>query len=466
MRTTMEITSSKVSVYEVVLDLSHRGAALSHQVPGFNEGLAAALPTTRLHKCMSGEEGGFHAELVSGTNFAHVVEHVLLELIHLAHPEGPEFSGWTRETPDGTYVIHYGAPDFLTGRLAAILAVDLVKTLKDGQPVDLEATLAQLRDPLPWFTREKAGSEKGADLEIKDLAEAMAGTRPADLTAGQRANLSRAISGCRGCLLEVDRLWREAFFQYGGNFARGIADKVEILNLGHFAPSWTPRSFDSYFKGVVNLSRLICSLRIPINFVIHAQWQYKNFLLAAILDNLMEDETALIDATRDLDDFYRIVLHGITEGYATPELAVQEDGTAGLRGFRSRHVKHGEILVVDDDYMALHAARNILEYHGFTANLAADGVQALKTVIRNGDQVSLVLLDLNLPRISGVDACRRTRVLFPKMTIILSSGYPLDEGADRCLVDHEVTFLGKPFPAKGLIAHVRDMLDLQGVETG
>ena len=154
MGTPVEIISSRVSVYEIELDLDTWEKADTSQVPEFHDTLQDTISSLYNHKCMPGEEGGFLSEVEKGTNFAHVIEHVLLELIHLADPEKEIYSGWTRKTGGNKYVIHYSAPDFLTGRIAAILSIDLVKRLIQGEKPDMDKCINILREPVNYFTHE------------------------------------------------------------------------------------------------------------------------------------------------------------------------------------------------------------------------------------------------------------------------------------------------------------------------
>ena len=65
------------------------------------------------------------------------------------------------------------------------------------------------------------------------------------------------------------------------------------------------------------------------------------------------------------------------------------------------------ILVVDDEQSYRDALRVALEREGFRVEVAADGVEALQQFEATRPQ--LVLLDVMLPRISGVDVCRQIR---------------------------------------------------------
>ncbi|HYG83044.1 MAG TPA: hypothetical protein VD861_21790, partial [Pyrinomonadaceae bacterium] len=66
----------------------------STEVPGFIDRLLIALPSLREHRCSKGRPGGFVERLHEGTYFAHIVEHVVLELTE--HAGIPSYFGRAR----------------------------------------------------------------------------------------------------------------------------------------------------------------------------------------------------------------------------------------------------------------------------------------------------------------------------------------------------------------------------------
>lgn len=150
----MEIVASRVSVYEIEIHTREWGKVQSNAIPGFADALVSILPDLEQHQCMSGQNGGFLQEVRKGTNLAHVIEHVLIAMLNRTYPGEVSYTGWTRQTGPGRYTIHYSAPDFLTGRVVALLATDLVRHMVAGLPVTLEGYLDRLRRPTDSFTRD------------------------------------------------------------------------------------------------------------------------------------------------------------------------------------------------------------------------------------------------------------------------------------------------------------------------
>lgn len=115
-----------------------------------------------------------------------------------------------------------------------------------------------------------------------------------------------------------------------------------------------------------------------------------------------------------------------------------------------------KVLVVDDEPSIVELVRFALEREGFTTGAAADGEEALRKV--EADHPDLVLLDLMLPRMSGLDVCRILRQRYPALPIIILTAR--GEETDKVLglelgADDYVT---KPFSPRELVARVRAVL--------
>jgi len=113
------------------------------------------------------------------------------------------------------------------------------------------------------------------------------------------------------------------------------------------------------------------------------------------------------------------------------------------------------ILVVDDDSQITRVLTTVLASQGYATRAAPDGVAAHAIVAEW--QPDLVLTDLGMPRMNGVDLCRRIRILTTAPIIVLSvtdaeraKVEALDAGADD--------YITKPFGTDELLARVRAAL--------
>ena len=116
----------------------------------------------------------------------------------------------------------------------------------------------------------------------------------------------------------------------------------------------------------------------------------------------------------------------------------------------------GSILVVDDDPTVSDVVRRYLERAGYAVTLSADGHDALAAYERN--RPDLVVLDLMLPGLDGLEVCRRLRSSASGVPIVMLTA--LGEEADRVLglqlgADDYVT---KPFSPRELVLRVQSVL--------
>jgi DNA-binding response OmpR family regulator len=114
------------------------------------------------------------------------------------------------------------------------------------------------------------------------------------------------------------------------------------------------------------------------------------------------------------------------------------------------------VLVVDDDPTVSDVVRRYLEQDGFEVRLAADGLTALAAV--QAEPPDLVVLDLMLGGIDGLEVCRRLRRDRPDLPVVMLTA--LGEEADR-VVGLEVgadDYVTKPFSPRELVLRVRSVL--------
>jgi DNA-binding response OmpR family regulator len=114
------------------------------------------------------------------------------------------------------------------------------------------------------------------------------------------------------------------------------------------------------------------------------------------------------------------------------------------------------VLVVDDDPTVSDVVRRYLERSDFEVTLAVDGRQALVAAAQH--RPDLVVLDLMLPGLDGLEVCRRLRVRDPDLPVVMLTA--LGEESDRVLglslgADDYVT---KPFSPRELVLRVQSVL--------
>jgi DNA-binding response OmpR family regulator len=111
------------------------------------------------------------------------------------------------------------------------------------------------------------------------------------------------------------------------------------------------------------------------------------------------------------------------------------------------------ILVVEDEASLRDGIVDLLAGDGHTVSAAADGVAGVEAGLR--DAFDLVVLDLMLPRLDGMEVCRRLRAARPGMPILLLTARGSEDDKVRGLVEGADDYVTKPFSARELLARVR-----------
>lgn len=112
------------------------------------------------------------------------------------------------------------------------------------------------------------------------------------------------------------------------------------------------------------------------------------------------------------------------------------------------------VLVVDDEPLIRQLARRVLEGAGYRVTEAGSGQDAARQVLANPNAFCVLLLDLTLPDLNGVELLKNLRVLGCGAPVVFSSGYSeLDLPADY-LREEGAIFLRKPYRHKALVQAV------------
>ncbi len=117
------------------------------------------------------------------------------------------------------------------------------------------------------------------------------------------------------------------------------------------------------------------------------------------------------------------------------------------------------LLIADDEPIVVDLTRAILERSGYKVLSASDGLEALELFKSHAGEISAVLLDLTMPRMTGRQALDQIRTLDPKMKVILSSGYAIDRDTPGMELSGAQGFIQKPYQPVQLIKIVREVLD-------
>ena len=118
----------------------------------------------------------------------------------------------------------------------------------------------------------------------------------------------------------------------------------------------------------------------------------------------------------------------------------------------------GVVLVVDDERLVREMVKKVLERYGYTVLLAENGLAAVELLKQHSGDIGLILLDLNMPRMSGGETLAELRKIRPEVKVLMSSGYSEPEAATIFDGQRVSGFIQKPYTIASLAEKVRTCL--------
>ncbi|HJW94894.1 MAG TPA: response regulator, partial [Thermoanaerobaculia bacterium] len=116
------------------------------------------------------------------------------------------------------------------------------------------------------------------------------------------------------------------------------------------------------------------------------------------------------------------------------------------------------ILIVDDEEVLRDVLETVLRREGFEVLLAASGEEALN-VLDGDENVDLVILDIMLPGISGIDTLRSIRVSTPSLPVIVITAFSSIDGAIEAMKHGAYHYIPKPFKNEEVVITVNKALE-------
>jgi nitrogen-specific signal transduction histidine kinase/CheY-like chemotaxis protein len=118
----------------------------------------------------------------------------------------------------------------------------------------------------------------------------------------------------------------------------------------------------------------------------------------------------------------------------------------------------GTILVVDDDEVLVKLCARMLNRIGYNVMTASSGVRAIELMRQHKDQISLVILDIIMPEMSGSQVYDALKEIAPATKVLLASGYSVEGQAQELLARGCNGFIQKPFSVADLSVKLRELL--------
>jgi DNA-binding NtrC family response regulator len=118
------------------------------------------------------------------------------------------------------------------------------------------------------------------------------------------------------------------------------------------------------------------------------------------------------------------------------------------------------ILIVDDELGVRESLRMLLKPY-YEIHTAADGEEALNIIKER--KVHLVTLDLNMPRLSGIETLRQIRKVDGEVPIIIITGYGTQKDEEEAFHYGVKDFIAKPFNTAKIVSLINEILG-KGIE--
>jgi two-component system KDP operon response regulator KdpE len=122
-------------------------------------------------------------------------------------------------------------------------------------------------------------------------------------------------------------------------------------------------------------------------------------------------------------------------------------------GEKSVSVSQGKVLIVDDEPSIRRVIRTTFGTLGFDIAEAVTGEQALPLL--HSANFDAVLLDVNMPGMGGIEACREIRRQFPRLSVLMLTVRDTEDDKVEALNAGADDYVTKPFPIRELVARVR-----------
>ena len=150
--------------------------------------------------------------------------------------------------------------------------------------------------------------------------------------------------------------------------------------------------------------------------------------------------------------------HGTTFKIYIPVISSAQDSPAIAD---EAPIKGGNetILLVDDDNSVRNWGARILGDSGYEVRTAANGKEALEIYKKEKEAISLVVLDLIMPKMDGSCCLAEILQIDPKAKVLMASGYPVNWEDENTMTKGSKGFVHKPYDTKQFLATVRAILD-------
>ncbi|MDD8018212.1 MAG: PAS domain S-box protein [Bacteroidota bacterium] len=117
------------------------------------------------------------------------------------------------------------------------------------------------------------------------------------------------------------------------------------------------------------------------------------------------------------------------------------------------------ILLVEDEESLRNIVASLMESCGYTVLIAEDGLEAVQIYKKRQQEIALVLTDIGLPKLSGIDEFKQLKEINPEVRVVLASGFFEPDIKSELYKAGAKGFIQKPYDMDEILSKVREALD-------
>jgi CheY-like chemotaxis protein len=135
-------------------------------------------------------------------------------------------------------------------------------------------------------------------------------------------------------------------------------------------------------------------------------------------------------------------------------------GIQALKMYEKVYSGSNTVLLVDDDSMIIDVGKQMLERTGLEVIVARNGKQAIDIYDKDVKSIDLVILDLIMPGLNGIETYQELKKINPDIKVLFSSGYRKNMDVHAIVKEGRSAFIQKPFKMEQLTQEVGKLLEL------
>ncbi len=122
--------------------------------------------------------------------------------------------------------------------------------------------------------------------------------------------------------------------------------------------------------------------------------------------------------------------------------------------------KKGKILVLDDDPVVTLSCKRVLGAEGYNIITTDKGEDAIKKI--SSEEYDLLISDIRLPDVNGITVLKESKIVQPKLDVVIITGYPTLEDAKEAVRLGAFEFIEKPFTPEFMLNVANKVFDQRG----